>query len=236
MPLFVSHALLLYPTLYPHSQWWGPVIRSFATSEKEVWMTIDDGPTPEHTGEILDLLDRYEARATFFVIGDRAKKFPELVEKIRGRGHEVANHTLTHPSHTFWRASESRIFAEIDGCDEALARGLQRGRSFFRAPVGHKNLLVHPVLRRRGMLLIGWTAAVSIRKTPSGGGCGAHLQSRRVRERSCFLHEGQQIERDPKHSVACIELTLRQLSETVTASSFRHRDSCATNAAGKIKK
>ena len=54
VPLFVSHALLLYPTLYPHSQWWGPVIRSFATSEKEVWITIDDGPTPEHTGEILD--------------------------------------------------------------------------------------------------------------------------------------------------------------------------------------
>ena len=45
VPLFISHLLILYPTLVPHSQWWGPVVRSFETSEKEVWLTIDDGPT-----------------------------------------------------------------------------------------------------------------------------------------------------------------------------------------------
>ena len=49
VPLFISHLLILYPTLVPHSQWWGPVLRSFETSGKEVWITIDDGPTPEHT-------------------------------------------------------------------------------------------------------------------------------------------------------------------------------------------
>ena len=72
VPLFVSHLLILYPTLMPNSQWWGPVLCGFATDRREVWLTIDDGPTNVQTGAILDLLDRYEARATFFVIGTKA--------------------------------------------------------------------------------------------------------------------------------------------------------------------
>jgi peptidoglycan/xylan/chitin deacetylase (PgdA/CDA1 family) len=233
VPLFVSHALLLYPTLYPHSQWWGPVIRSFATSEKEVWITIDDGPTPEHTEEILNLLDRYEARATFFVIGAKARAFPELIGKIRGRGHEVANHTLTHPSHTFWRALESRIFAEIDGCDEALARGLQRSRSFFRAPVGHKNFLVHPVLRRRGMLLIGWTARGFDTGKRQPEAVAARIFKRTRPGTIVLLHEGHQIERDPEYSIKCIAETLRELSESGYRFVIPASQKLRTNAAGK---
>ena len=232
-PLFLSHALLLYPTLYPHSQWWGPVIRSFATSEKEVWITIDDGPTQEHTEEILNLLDRYEARATFFVIGEKAKKFPDLIEKIRGHGHEVANHTFTHPSHTFWRTLESKIFAEIDGCDEALARGLQRSRSFFRAPVGHKNFLVHPVLRRRGMLLVGWSARGFDTGKRSPDAIAERILKQTRPGTIVLLHEGHQIERDPKHSVACIEQTLQRLSENGYRFVIPASRQLRSNAAGK---
>jgi peptidoglycan/xylan/chitin deacetylase (PgdA/CDA1 family) len=213
VPLLVSHMLILYPTLNPHSQWWGPVIRSFATSEKEVWITIDDGPTREHTEKILELLDRFQAPATFFVIGEQAKKLPELIEKIRARGHEVANHTLTHPTNTFWRALESKIFAEIDGCAGALARDANRGRSFFRAPVGHKNFFVHPVLRRRGMLLIGWTARGfdTGKRTPDE--VAARILKQTRPGAIVLLHEGHQLERDPLHNPKCVELTLRQLAE-----------------------
>src|SRR3954468_2822033 len=66
-PIFLSHVLLLYATLVPNSQWLGPVPRSFETNEPEVWLTIDDGPSPVHTIALLDLLDRFEARATLFV-------------------------------------------------------------------------------------------------------------------------------------------------------------------------
>src|SRR2546426_2225656 len=158
VPLFVSHLLLLYPTLVPNSQWWGAVLRSFETSKQEVWITIDDGPTPEHTEKILDVLDRCRARATFFVIGMRAEKFPQLLEKILARGHQIANHTLTHPSASFWCALPSRIFAEIDGCNDVISRQRHASHSFFRAPAGLKNFFVHRALRRRGMWLIGWTA------------------------------------------------------------------------------
>ena len=103
-PLFISHLLLLYATLVPNCQWWGPVIRSFDTTQPEVWITIDDGPSPAHTTKILDLLERFNARATFFVIGQRAEEYPHLITEILSRGHEIANHTYTHPSGMFWAA------------------------------------------------------------------------------------------------------------------------------------
>ena len=212
-PLFVSHMLVLYPTLNPHSQWWGPVLRSFQTQGKEVWLTIDDGPSPEHTQKILDLLDHYGAPATFFVIGMRAKEFPDLIRKIGERGHEIANHTLTHPSRAFWRATKSRIFAEIDGCDEVLAQEAARARLLFRAPAGLKNFLLHGILRRRGMSLVGWSA----RGFDTTGRQSDEVAGRIIKQARpgaiVLLHEGHQIERDPLYNPTCIEETLRRLTE-----------------------
>ena len=232
-PLFISHMLVLYPTLNPHSQWWGPVLRSFETQSKEVWLTIDDGPCAEHTEKILDLLDRYGASATFFVIGMQAKKFPDLIRKISERGHEIANHTLTHPSRSFWRASQSRIFAEIDGCDEAFAHELPRARLLFRAPAGLKNFLVHGVLRRRAMSMIGWTARGfdTARRSPD------EVATRIVKHTRpgaiVLLHEGHQIERDPQYNPACVEETLRRLTDAGYRFVIPKMNQMHTRAAGK---
>src|SRR5215212_9431576 len=119
-PMFLSHVLLLYATLSANCQWFGPVMRSFQTTEPEVWLTIDDGPSPAHTAAMLDLLDRFEARATFFVIGMKAEQYPHLITEILTRGHEIANHTYTHPSGSFWFAGPRRIAMEIDLCAELL--------------------------------------------------------------------------------------------------------------------
>src|SRR5690348_16641249 len=100
--LLLSHLLLLYPTLVATCQWWGPVVTRFETPRREVWLTIDDGPDPVHTSQLLALLREFNAKATFFVIGKRAAQFPELLTAIRDAGHEVANHTATHPSASFW--------------------------------------------------------------------------------------------------------------------------------------
>ena len=150
--VFVSHMLLLYPTLRPNAQWLGPVITRFATDMRQLWLTIDDGPTDD-TPALLDLLDRLDAKATFFVKGTLAERHPEWIREIVGRGHSVANHSHTHPSATFWCALPHTIRREIAECNRVL--GAQR---WFRAPVGHKNPFVHPALAREGMRLIGWTA------------------------------------------------------------------------------
>jgi peptidoglycan/xylan/chitin deacetylase (PgdA/CDA1 family) len=232
IPLFVSHLLLLYPTLVPHSQLWGPVLRSFETSRKEVWITIDDGPTPAHTEKILDLLDRYHACATFFVIGMRAKKFPELIAQILARGHEVSNHTFTHPSGSFWCAPQSKIFAEIDLCNEVISR-LPASRSLFRAPAGLKNFFLHHVLRRRGMWLIGWTVRGfdTSRRYPDEV---AERIVKRVRPGAIILlHEGHRLDTDPEYNPACIEQTLRALSERDYAFVIPQLQQLRRDAAGK---
>lgn len=155
--LALSHLLVIYPTIRPNVQWWGPVITHFDTPGREVWLTIDDGPTDD-TRAVLDLFDRYRVKATFFVKGVLAEAHPEWMREILARGHSVANHSNTHPAGSYWCSPAGRIGSEIDLCNEALAKTTGAPAKWFRAPVGMKNFLVHPALARRGMRLIGWTA------------------------------------------------------------------------------
>jgi peptidoglycan-N-acetylglucosamine deacetylase len=212
-PIFFSHVLLLYATLLAHCQWFGPVIRSFETTEPEVWLTIDDGPSPAHTPAILDLLDRFDARATFFVIGKNAEQYPHLITAILTRGHEIANHTYTHPSATFWIAGPRRIAREIDLCAELLRAAPDRPARFFRAPVGMKNLFVHPELELRGLALIGW----AVRGFDTIRRDSTEVASRILRQAKAgaiiVLHEGHRVESNPEFNPRCIELTLTALSE-----------------------
>ena len=77
--LFLSHLLILYPTLVANCQWWGPVMTRFETTQREIWLTIDDGPDPVHTPRMLEILERFQAQATFFVIGRRARAISRTI-------------------------------------------------------------------------------------------------------------------------------------------------------------
>jgi peptidoglycan/xylan/chitin deacetylase (PgdA/CDA1 family) len=212
-PILLSHLLLLYATLRANCQWWGPVMRSFQTSDPEVWLTIDDGPSPAHTLSILDLLDRFGARATFFVIGAHAEKNPRLITEILSRGHGLANHTFIHPSGTFWAAGPARVAAEIDLCAEMLRAGPDRPARLFRAPAGLKNLFVHPALTRRGLALIGWTVRGldTIRRRPEV--VAARVLHSAKPGAILLLHEGHRVATDPEFNPRCLELTLSGLAE-----------------------
>ena len=155
--VWLSHMLVLYATLRPNAQWLGPVVTRFATSKRELWLTIDDGPTDD-TNELLDLFDAHQVKATFFVKGTLAEQHPERVREMLARGHSVANHTHTHPSGSFWCLLPARVASEIDRCNRVLERVTGNTPRWFRAPVGMKNPFVHPALARRNLRLIGWTA------------------------------------------------------------------------------
>lgn len=211
-PIFVSHVLLLYATLMPNCSWWGPVVRSFAATEREVWLTIDDGPSPAHTMRMLELLGQHGARATFFVIGELAEKYPHLLTEILMRGHEVANHTYSHPSGTFWCAGPRTVAREIDRCAAQLRITNERPARFFRAPAGLTNPFVHPALERRRLQLIGWSARGfdTVQRDPAR--VAARIQAELKPGAIILLHEGHQVERDPDFHVACLELTLQTLA------------------------
>lgn len=162
LALFVGAGFLfLYHLLVPAAGGLVPVRTGFtpsAPAAREVWLTIDDGPDPDDTPRILDLLDRHEARATFFLIGERAARHPALVAEIARRGHEIAHHTHTHPATRFWCAGPARVGRELDAALAAYAAavpGLRPAR--FRPPVGIKNAFLAPALAARGLDCIGWT-------------------------------------------------------------------------------
>ena len=87
--------LLAYSVFSPRCQFWAPVVRSLPVRE-EVALTFDDGPHPELTAVVLDVLAREKVRATFFVIGRFAKEYPSLVRRMADEGHAVGNHSYDH--------------------------------------------------------------------------------------------------------------------------------------------
>ena len=154
---FGPDALLGYHLFAPNAQGVVRIHRRFRTTRREVWLTIDDGPDPEDTPRILGLLAAHEARATFFVIGEKALLFPDLIRAITAAGHEVAHHTHTHPLAFFWCASPGRVARELDAALDALAKtGVKPAR--FRPPAGIKNIWLAGALRTRGLTAIGWSA------------------------------------------------------------------------------
>ena len=112
--LFVSHLLVLYPTLVANCSWWGPVVTHFETPRREVWLTIDDGPDAIHTPRMLELLARFDAAPLSSPSGKRLRRTPAELAQIRAAGHEIANHTFSHPSGSFWAYFPAAIAREID--------------------------------------------------------------------------------------------------------------------------
>ncbi|MEZ4382458.1 MAG: polysaccharide deacetylase family protein [Nannocystaceae bacterium] len=156
----LAHAAILLPIFLPRLRWLGPVVTTFApepADAKVVWLTIDDGPDPDDTPVILDLLDRYGARATFFLKGELAAAHPAMVQAMVERGHQVANHSHTHPTKFFWCAPPATVEGEIRRCNAAIAGAGAPEPALFRAPVGIKSPALHPVLGRLGMRLCAWS-------------------------------------------------------------------------------
>lgn len=107
----------------------------------DLLITFDDGPHPEYTPRILDLLDKYNARAIFFVIGERAVKYPDLLRACHNRGHIVANHTYTHLNDVSGgRYSRGRVMDDIERCNDFVTSTTGQATYFFRPPRGELNL------------------------------------------------------------------------------------------------
>lgn len=154
-----NHLLLTTAMLRPRGQLLGAnLVRLPATAvaRKEVSLTFDDGPDPEVTPCVLELLDRYGAKATFFCVGEKLAAHPEMAKEIVRRGHSIENHSLRH-SHAFPLYGYFRMAREVSAAQAILARVAGRAPQFFRAPMGLRSPLLDPVLARSGLRCVSWT-------------------------------------------------------------------------------
>jgi len=157
--VLANHALLMLAGLWPRSHWLGPNwtrLPAAATARNEIALTIDDGPDPIVTPQVLDMLDRYAVRASFFCIGEKAARHPDLCREIVRRGHAVENHSQHHRHH-FALSGRSGFMRELQAAQDTLTAITGQHPLFFRAPAGLRNPFLDPVLTRLDLRLVSWS-------------------------------------------------------------------------------
>ena len=215
LSVFLSGGVfVLYQIFVPQAGELVRVYTCFTTKTREVWLTLDDGPDPEDTPRILDLLDQHQARATFFLIGERAEKHPALVADIRRRGHEIGHHTHTHCYASFWCASPTRLKRELDAALTVFA-ATRPAPTRFRAPVGIKNLFLGPALAARGLSCIGWSVRSADSFTLDSAAVVARVEPQLRPGAIILMHEGPPV-RDQVRVAA-----IARVLETLTANGYR---------------
>ena len=158
--VLANHLLIGAIGLWPRSDWLGPNwsrLPAAATARGEIALTIDDGPDPIVTPQVLDLLDRYDAQATFFCVGEKARRFPDLCREIVRRGHAVENHSQHH-RHYFSLLGARGLMRELQAAQDTFTTITGQRPLFFRAPAGLRNPFLDPVLSRLGLTLASWSA------------------------------------------------------------------------------
>lgn len=157
--LVINHVALLLIGLWPKSRLLGDNMLRLpraAAERSEIALTFDDGPDPDVTPKVLDILDAHQAKASFFVIGDKAAAHPALIREIARRGHSVENHSRRHSS-VFGFFAWNALKRDIGAAQDIVAGITGHPPDFFRAPMGIRNPLLDPVIAQFGLRYITWT-------------------------------------------------------------------------------
>jgi peptidoglycan-N-acetylglucosamine deacetylase len=180
----------IHDWLVPGAQW--------RTRQAHCVLTFDDGPHVERTPRLLDILAAHGAKAVFFVVGREAKKYPALIRRIAEEGHQLGNHSWTHP----WmiRLGRQGIRSEVTRCQEILGMVTGQVPTLARPPYGQKDFRYYRILRDLNLTPILWS-----RNLRDYWGTSAHvLQTRLARAQPgdiLLLHDGDDKARHTLHAV-----------------------------------
>ncbi|WP_019546797.1 polysaccharide deacetylase family protein [Streptomyces sulphureus] len=139
----------VHPQVRTHAQY------SLSGKGRRVALTFDDGPDPRYTPEILETLRRHGVRAVFFVIGETAEQFPDVLRSVAREGHLIANHTWNHRQLTAIPVAEAR--SELERTSELIARTVGTPPTWARAPYGDWNGPTLRICAELGMEPLGWS-------------------------------------------------------------------------------
>lgn len=145
MKLYLTKTPFLVKLLFSKWEW------SFYSKKKELYLTFDDGPTPEITDWVLDELKKYDAKATFFCIGKNIDENPQIFERIKSEGHTVGNHTQNH-----FKSNKHRVEDYLENISLASKHFEGIKPKLFRPPYGRLGLRKSYILRKFGYRIIMW--------------------------------------------------------------------------------
>jgi peptidoglycan-N-acetylglucosamine deacetylase len=143
-----------YATMAPTSQLYGRTL-THGSDPTQMALTFDDGPNDPHTLHLLDVLARHNAKATFFLIGKYVRQRPDIVRAIGAAGHEIGNHTDSHPNLIL--VSAARLRQELSDCNKALEDALGTKITLFRPPFGGRRPNVLRTARTMGLAPVMWS-------------------------------------------------------------------------------
>lgn len=149
---------MVHGAFHRNSPVFGPVLGRLPTTAREISLTFDDGPSPDATPRIFDTLRDFGVRATFFILGPHAERWPALVQRAMQEGHQLGNHGYFHRKLHF--RTPSYVRRDISLGKRAIERAGATTPSFFRAPHGFRSPWVSSIAGSMGERTIGWTLGV----------------------------------------------------------------------------
>jgi peptidoglycan-N-acetylglucosamine deacetylase len=154
---FVGYAALItWGVLSPSLEMFAEVVWRGPEGARGVALTFDDGPHPASTRAVLETLERAGAKATFFVIGEKAMRHPELVREIASRGHLVGVHGDRHDRALSFRSLE-RVRADLVRVVDVVTQATGERPRFYRPPVGQTNPRIARAAKELGLTIVGWS-------------------------------------------------------------------------------
>jgi peptidoglycan/xylan/chitin deacetylase (PgdA/CDA1 family) len=214
--LLGAAGVALYGAQWPTAQVFGPTICRGRSRDRRIALTYDDGPNPEQTPRLMDVLARHDAHATFFLIGKWAEREPGLIRELEAAGHALGNHTYSHPRMPF--ITDATATEELRRCREAVeAAGVRfsevGGEMLMRPPYGSRRPGTLRIARAEGYVPVTWSVTCYDWRRSATKGKIARRAGRAIEGDVILLHDGSDREpaADRSNSVAATEETLRRL-------------------------
>ncbi|MDF2569294.1 MAG: pgdA 2 [Sporomusa sp.] len=183
--------ILTINAVLPENHFYGPVFSEVKTSQKLVALTFDDGPYPPYTGQILDVLREKQVPATFFIIGQNAVKYPNLIRRIVVEGHQLGNHTYNHVD--LLKADRQAAIDEIDKTNKVIASIVGYGPHVMRPPHGFRDAVVMDIMAEYQLKVVEWSVSSRDWVNPGANVIADRTLSKVKNGSVILLHDGDGI-------------------------------------------
>jgi peptidoglycan-N-acetylglucosamine deacetylase len=195
------------------SQLYGRTFLGTPGRGRKLALTYDDGPNHPYTGDLLEVLARHGVRATFFMIGKYVAGRPEIARAVAQGGHEIGNHTFSHPNLVF--CSANQIESELRQCEAALADAVGEHSRWFRPPFGGRRPAVLRIVRRLGFEPIMWSVSARDWKLPSARAIEEHVAEHTRGGDVILMHDGSHrgLGTDRTNTVRATDAYIRRMKD-----------------------